>query len=302
MAQTKNPAAQTAPLAAQVTQQDAPLTAEEKWKRATLSNNFIFYKVMRKHPDACRRLLEMLLGVKIERLQMSQEETIALDHDSKGIRLDIFVKDAGKMFDVELQVANTKELPERARYYQGVMDVDTLKAGQKYKDLLDSHVIFICLEDIFQNKLPVDTFQNICIEDGKTKLGDRAYKHFFIAPICAKMIEDAEIKAFFEFLVSNKASSAYTNELKAYVADAKQSTENKRQFMEWERQRAYDYDDGKEAGIAIGREEGAQQKAVETATNALKMNLSVEQVATITGLPMEQVLELQQQLAEPAQA
>ena len=60
--------------------------------------------------------------------------------------------------------------------------------------------------------------------------------------------------------------------------------------MEWERQRAYDYDDGKEAG------------KVEAATNALKMDLSVEQVATITGLPLEKVLELRQQLAAPAQA
>ena len=275
-------------------EQSAPLTAEEKWKNATLANNFIFYKVMRKHPDACQRLLEMLLGIKIEKMEMSQEETIALDHDSKGIRLDVFVKDTGKMFDIELQVANTQELPERSRYYQGVMDVDTLKAGQKYKELRDGHVIFICLEDIFHNKQPVDTFENICIEDGKTKLGDRAYKHFFIAPICATMIEDKEVKAFFEFLVSNKASSAYTSELKGYVADAKQSTENKRQFMEWERQRAYDYDEGKEAGISIG----AQAKALEAARNFIAMNvLTPEQIAQGTGLPLEQVLDLQKQLA-----
>ena len=82
---------------------------------------------------------------------MSSEETIALDFDSKGIRLDVFVKDTDRMFDVELQVTNTKELPERARYYQGVMDVDSLKAGQKYKELRESHVIFICLADIFHS-------------------------------------------------------------------------------------------------------------------------------------------------------
>ena len=108
-------------------------------------------------------------------------------------------------------------------------------------------MIFICLENIFDNGLPVNTFENICIEDGKTKLADRAYKHFFIAPICAKMVEDAEVKAFFEFLISNRASSGYTDKLKAYVAAAKQSTENKMQFMTWERQRAYDFDAGKEA-------------------------------------------------------
>ena len=266
-------------------------SAEEKWKNATLANNFIFYKVMRKHPDACQRLLEMLLDIKIEKMEMSQEETIALDHDSKGIRLDVFVKDTGKMFDIELQVANTQELPERSRYYQGVMDVDTLKAGQKYKELRDGHVIFICLEDIFH-----DTFENICIEDGKTKLGDRAYKHFFIAPICATMIEDKEAKAFFEFLVSNRASSAYTSELKGYVADAKQSTENKRQFMEWERQRAYDYDEGKEAGISIG----AQAKTLEAARSFYANGASIELIAKSLGMTQEEVKEIVKDVAVTA--
>ena len=265
------------------------LTPEEKWEQATLANNFIFYKVMRNHQDACKQLLEMLLGIKIESMEMKQEETIALDYDSKGIRLDVFVKDANRMFDIELQVANTKELPERARYYQGVMDVDTLKAGQKYKELRDSHIIFICLEDVFKNGLPVNTFANICLEDGKTKFGDRTYKHFFFAPLCAKMIEDKEVKAFFEFLISNQASSSYTDELKNYVADAKQSTENKMQFMTWERQRAYDF------------EAGAQQKAVEAAEQLIKMNiLSAEQIATAVNLPLEQVLELKEKVSVKA--
>ena len=36
----------------------------EEWEKATLANNFIFYKVMRNHPDACKQLIEMLLQVK----------------------------------------------------------------------------------------------------------------------------------------------------------------------------------------------------------------------------------------------
>ena len=273
------------------------LTPEQKWEQATLANNFIFYKVMRYHQEACKRLLEMLLEIKIESIEMSTEETIALDFDSKGIRLDVFVKDSTRMFDVELQVANTKELPERARYYQGVMDVDTLKAGQKYRELRESHVIFICLDDIFKNGLPINTFENICLEDGKTKLGDRAYKHFFFVPLCAKMIKDEETKAFFELLMSNESSTVYTDELKIYVADAKQSTENKRQYMEWERQRAYDKEEGYNAGIKDGRTEGEQKKAIETATNMLKKKYPNSDISEITGLPLKYILELQKQLS-----
>ena len=268
---------------------DRKLTPEEKWDRATLANNFIFYKVMRHHPEACKHLIEMLLKVKIVQMNMHNEEAMEVDPEAKGIRLDVFIKDIGRMYDVELQVTDTKELPERARYYQGLMDLDSLKAGQKYKELCDSHVIFICLEDVFHNALPVCTFENICIEDGQTKLKDRAYKHFFFAEACANMIEDEEIRSFFEFLVSNRAGNGFTSDLKDYVTDAKHNMQWRHQFMTWERQRAYDFDDGKEAG--------KQEKAVEAARNAIALGLTPQQISQITGLPLEEVQKLAEEIA-----
>ena len=57
----------------------------------------------------------------------------------------------------------------------------------------------------------------------------------------------------------------------------------------------------REDGIVEGRAEGAQQKAVEAARNFLTINVGTpEQIAQGTGLPLEQVLELQKELA-PAQ-
>ena len=264
----------------------------KKWKKATLANNFIFYKVMRHHPEACKHLLEMLLNIKIKRIKMSNEEIIEVDKDAKSIRLDVYVTETKRMHDIELQVINTKELPERSRYYSAIMDLDNLKAGEKYNKLKDSHVIFICLEDVFDNGLPVNTFENICQEDGVTKLNDRSYKHFFIAPRCAKMLEVGELKSFFEFLISNKAANEYTSELAGYVKDAKQNMQWRIQYMNWERQRTYDIDYGKEQGI--------QQKAIEDATEFLKENVSPELIAKCVKLPLEKVLELQEQIAVKA--
>ncbi len=273
------------------------LTPEEKWEQATLANNFIFYKVMRHHPDACKHLLEMLLNIKIEKMEISNEEVIDIDYDAKAIRLDVFVKDSGKMYDIELQVANTRELPERARYYQGLMDLDSLKAGQMYKELNDSHVIFICMKNIFENDLPVCTFENICIEDGKTKLNDRAYKHFFIAPTCAKIIEDEETRDFFEFLISNTAKSDFTSELKNYVADAKHNMQWRSQYMTWARDSIRIKKESFAEGRAEGKTEGAREKAIESARNLLAMNIGTpEQIAQANGLPLEEVLALQTEL------
>ena len=48
----------------------------------------------------------------------------------------------------------------------------------------------------------------------------------------------------------------------------------------------------KEEAFQDGMEAGTRQKAIEAAKKALEMNLTVEQAAEITGLPIEQVLEL----------
>ena len=260
------------------------ITPEQKWKNADLSNNFIFYKVMRDHPNACQHLLEILLHIKIDKMEMHNEEVIDLEYNAKGIRLDVFVKDSDRMFDLELQVTNTGELPERSRYYSSLMTLDSLKSGQPYNELCESHVVFICLKDIFENNLPVCTFENICLEDGKTKLNDRDYKHFFIAPTCAKMIEDEEVKSFFEYLVSKKAESDYTKNLENYVNDAKNNMEYKRQFMEWERQMARQFADGKK--------EGLQEKAVNAAVLLVKKyKATPESAASDMEAPLELVLE-----------
>ena len=62
--------------------------------------------------------------------------------------------------------------------------------------------------------------------------------------------------------------------------------------------------EAKEEGLAEGRKEGlaegAQQKAIEAARNALAMNLTAEQVAQITGLSIEQALDLQKELTARA--
>ena len=263
------------------------LTPEQKWEQATLSNNFIFYKVMRYHPEACKTLLEMLLDITIESMEMNNEEEIMVDPDSKSIRLDVFVKEKKRIFDIELQVANTKELPERARYYQGVMDIDTLKAGEHYKNLRDNHVIFLCMEDIFDKELPVYTFSNICNEDCVTELGDRAFKHFFIVPSCAKMLKSAELRAFFKFVIDNCAETEYTIDLHSYVESAKKNLQWRWQYMNWERQRTYDFD--------AGMEKGARDAKLEAARNLLTNGVDPEIIAKSTGLSLEEVLNLQTQ-------
>ena len=263
-------------------------TLEEKWENATIANNFIFYKVMRNNPDVCQELLEILLEFKIERIEMSQEEEINVDFGSKGIRMDVYAKDSDgqKAYNIELQAKDTKELPERARYYQGVMDVDLLKSGQDYKNLNTTFIVFICVDDIFEKGLAKYTFENLCVEDPKIKMGDRAYKYFFISKNCDKLL-DEEQKAFLKMVSNNKSSNAFTDKVKKLVDNAKRNTQWRKQFMDWEREKTYSFNRGLEQGV--------QQKAVEDARNLLNEGVAPEVISRCVGLPLEQVLDLQKQ-------
>ena len=268
------------------------LTPEQKWEKATIANDFIFYKVMRDNPDVCQRLLEILLEIDIEKIRMNCQEVIDIDWKSKGVRLDVYVKDSDKVFDIEIQPTDTKELPERARYYQGVIDVDCLGSGQPYRDLKNSYIIFICIPDIFKKGLPVYTFESLCRQDTTISLGDRALKYFFISDNCDKLFNE-EQRAFLRLVSGQEGSDAFTKRIASLADGVKQNMDYKRQFMEWERQKTYLFNKGKE--------EGAQQKAVEAAQKMLTNGkLSKEEIADITGLSLEEVQKLHAELSVSA--
>ncbi|MCI5518881.1 MAG: Rpn family recombination-promoting nuclease/putative transposase [Treponema sp.] len=265
------------------------LTPEEKWERATIANNFIFYKVMHNNPEICKELLEILLEMKLDRIEMRQEEEVEIDYGKKGIRMDVYAYGVDKAFNIELQTSDTGELPERARYYQGVLDVDQLNKGVEYSELRTSYVIFICIPDIFKKGLGKYSFENICKENSEVVLNDRAYKYFFIAKNYDKILNEDQ-KDFLRLVLSNECSSGFSNKISKMVEAAKHNTQWRKQFMEFERQMAYSFREGKAEGLVEGKAEAKEEVVVEM----LKKDISPELIAECVKLPLEKVLELQE--------
>ena len=268
-------------------------TPEEKWEKATIANNFIFYKVVHNNPDVCKELLEILLQIKIDHIEMHTEESVQIDYDKKGVRLDVYAVGDQKGFNLEMQSTDKGELPERARYYQGILDVQELNSGDHYKDLKDSYVIFICVPDIFDKGLAKYTFENLCLEDNSIKLNDRAYKYFFIAQNYDKILDERQ-KAFLKLVMLNKAESSdsFTERISKLVADAKLNVQWRKQFMELERELAYKFHEGKAEGLAEGKAQGKTEKAIEDALTIIrKYKATPESAAADVGAPLEKVLE-----------
>ncbi len=275
------------------------LSLKEKWENATIANNFIFYKIMHNNPEVCKELLEILLEMKLDRIEMRQEEEVEIDYGKKGIRMDVYARDSDKAFNIELQATDTGELPERARYYQGVLDVDQLNKGADYKDLATSYVIFICIPDIFKKGLGKYSFENICREDPKIKLNDRTYKYFFIAQNYDKIL-NKEQQAFLKLVLGNESSGSFAAKIFQMVEEAKHNTQWRKQFMEFERQMAYSFRAGKAEGIAegkaVGIAEGEDKKAIEASIELLKKGISPQIIAECVNIPIEKVMELKEKI------
>ena len=83
------------------------------WESIGLSNDFLFGKIMRK-PALCKRMLEIILGVKIDRLEyLESQKSIDEEWDARSIRLDIYVQDNREVaYNIEIQTTNTGDLPQ----------------------------------------------------------------------------------------------------------------------------------------------------------------------------------------------
>lgn len=125
------------------------------------------------------------------------QKTISITADAKGVRFDVYVEDEeDTVYDIEMQIANTKNLSKRSRYYQGMIDLNTLERGDNYKDLKNTYIIFLCLFDPFEKYITQYTFEQMCHEVNGLTLGNDA-KIIFINPFGRKDNKTDEEKAFF---------------------------------------------------------------------------------------------------------
>ena len=188
----------------------------------TFTDDFMFGTVM-KNRTICKGVIERLLHIKVGKIEYpSLQKTIVPFYESKGIRLDVYVSDSERVFDIEIQTSIPPFLPKRTRYYQSLMDVDNLLRGQSYAELKESYVIFICSQDPFGKDLPVYTFRSVCSEVGSIFLDDKSVKVFYNTGAYDKEGEP-ELSALLQYFCERRATSDFTQHIDALVEKAKRN-------------------------------------------------------------------------------
>ena len=271
-----------------------PKTVDE----LTFTDNGMFQEVLR-DPEICAELVERLLHVHVKHIEYPElEKTIAPYYTTKGVRLDVYLKDEDKIIDVEIQSYPQEALGKRTRYYQSMIDIDALMKGQDYSELKDSYILFICKHDPFKDEnkkefgLSCYTFSNICQENSQVNLNDKSIKVIYNAS-AYKAEKDDQIRDFLHFIHTNEpGKDEFSNRLSELVEKVK---DNDRFRSDYTAMNLHDRDitrAAKKEGIA----EGEQRKAVEAASELLKESISPEIIAKCVKLPLEQIKQLQMQL------
>ncbi len=219
------------------------------WEDLKISDDFLFGKVMR-NPDLCKRMLEIILDIKIERIEYPEEQkVIDIAVDAKSVRLDIYVMDdQHTVYNVEMQTVNMDDLPKRSRYYQGMIDLDLIEKGAYYKELKNSYVIFICTFDLFGLGRHIYTFKNTCQQHKELLLGDETTKIFLNSEGTMDDVS-SDLKAFLEYIAGKTSDNHFVQALDNAVEKAKVNEEWRREYMTLLMRDKENFEKGLEDGV-----------------------------------------------------
>ena len=259
-------------------------------KQLNLEDDFLFAKVM-SDKGICKELLEKILEIEIEKVEMIEEQkTIDVLLESKGIRLDVYVKDENNtIYNVEMQRGKHKNLPRRLRYYQGSIDLDLISKGEDYRKLAKSYIIFICTFDLFDKGRHKYTFQNLCLEDNSIILNDEAEKIILNTKGIMKDLSE-ELLEFLEYVENSTddtvkhSKGKLVKNIHKRVQEVKNDISVEVEFMTLLERDREKIEEGREAG----REEAIKQLILKQYSKGL----SIEYIAEINEFDIEYVRDV----------
>ena len=181
----------------------------------------------------------------------------------------VAVDSQGSQFDVEIQQESEGALPQRARYYSGLLDMNTLDPGNDYEKLPETFLILITRRDVLGYELPIYHIDRRIRENGKS-FEDRSH----IIYVNSAFQNNTDLGRLMHDFHCRDAADMYSPVLAKRVRILKETPEEVEKMCQ-EMQKIRD----------MGREEGREEDAI----RMLKDNMPYELVAKYTGLSLDRV-------------
>ena len=260
--------------------------------RGLLKNFTLMNDVFMRNVFKDRECTEYVLQVILEKKDLKVREQI-IQKDYKNLQgrsaiLDCVALDADeRQYNIEIQQENEGASPKRARYHSGLMDMNTLNAGQDFDELPETHVIFITRDDVLGYNLPIYHIGRK-IEEVGTDFKDEAY----IIYVNSSRQDDTELGRLMKDFHCKNAEDIHSEVLARRVYELKETQEGVDSMC---REMDEIYNEGakrgRDEGIAQGIEFGEMKKAKETALALAEKGMSVADIADIVKVSVKLVQE-----------
>ena len=226
--------------------------------------------------------------VKIQEVSV-QEDLNALD--KRTVRLDALATDEeGNLINIEVQRSVSSVLTKRARYHSALLDTNSLERSSGFDALAETYVIFITEKDYRGKGLPAYQVERLYLED-KTPFRDGTHIIF----VNGEYRGDDAIGNLMNDFFCTGADQMKNEVLASRMNFFKETAEGQRELSGIElvianRNRA----EGKAEGRAEGKVEGRAEGKLEMAAKLIQLGqMSLEMIAEISGLPIEELRKIQ---------
>lgn len=251
------------------------ITTREKLIEAGKEYNLLsdaFMSVALRDIPACQYVLRILTGIKNLKVREVRPQYRVSKIESHDAVLDVLAEDeTGRLFDLEIQRADTLDHARRTRFYSSMIDSNYLEKGKTYSDLPEVYVIYVSETDLW--KAGYTTYElekkfrksNVSYDDGQ-----------HVLYINAAVNDGSETAKLMDYFKTADPDDMEHGELSQRVHFLKCDEGGLSEMCEVT-ERIYNM--GREDGRDEGRAEGREEEKQATARNLFKLGIPVETIA-----------------------
>ena len=248
----------------------------------------IFMRNVFKQKECTEYVLQIIMG---KRDLKVIDQVIQMDFKNLQGRSAIMdcvaLDNKGKKYDIEIQQAGENADPKRARYYSGLMDMNTIDPGDDFTSLPESYVIFITRDDTLGYDKPIYHIDRI-IREVEEDFKDESH----IIYVNSSRRDNTELGRLMRDLHCKDSKDIQSSVLAQRVFELKETQKGvETMCREMDQIYAAGAEFGETKGLAKGVTVGELKKAKEIALKMYIQKRPMEEIASLLEVPVDTVRE-----------
>ena len=260
--------------------------------KAVLKDLTIFHDIFMRNVFKQKECTEYVLQVIMGKRDLKViDQVIQMDFKNLQGRSAIMdcvaLDNKGKKYDIEIQQAGENADPKRARYYSGLMDMNTIDPGEDFTSLPESYVIFITRDDTLGYDKPIYHIDRI-IREVEEDFKDESH----IIYVNSSRRDNTELGRLMRDLHCKDSKDIQSSVLAQRVFELKETQKGvETMCREMDQIYAAGAEFGETKGLAKGVTVGELKKAKEIALKMYIQKRPVEEIASLLEVPVDTVRE-----------